>query len=81
MLFRSYTLAKTRIKLRQDRDNAQLEVERVKGSNEAAVIKADSDLTSRRDEYELAKERLENLDRQINRAGINAPTPDQPVTG
>ncbi|MCU0865429.1 MAG: hypothetical protein MUC36_16720 [Planctomycetes bacterium] len=40
----NYTLARERIKLTQDRDNAALELERVKGSNEAAVIKADSDL-------------------------------------
>lgn len=71
----NYELAKERIKLTQDRDNALLEVERVKGSNEAAVIKAESDLTSRGDEYELAKERLENWDRQINSAVIHAPTP------
>ncbi|MDO8349062.1 MAG: efflux RND transporter periplasmic adaptor subunit, partial [Planctomycetota bacterium] len=71
----NYTLAKERIKLTQDRDNALLEVERVKGSNEAAVIKADSDLQSREMEYTLAKERLENLDRQINSAVILAPTP------
>lgn len=71
----NYTLAKERIKLTQDRDNALLEVERVKGSNEAATIKADSDLTSRDLEFNLAKERLENLDRQIKSAVILAPTP------
>jgi multidrug resistance efflux pump len=71
----NYELAKERIKLTQDRDNALLEVERVKGSNEAAVIKADSDLTSREAEFNLAKERLENLDRQIKSAVILAPTP------
>ena len=71
----NYTLAKERIKLTQDRDNALLEVDRVKGSNEAAVIKADSDLTSRELEFNLAKERLENLDRQIKSAVILAPTP------
>ncbi len=71
----NYTLAKERIKLTQDRDNALLEVARVQGSNEAAVIKADSDLTSRELEFNLAKERLDNLDRQIKSAIILAPTP------
>jgi RND family efflux transporter MFP subunit len=71
----NYTLAKERIKLTQDRDNAQLEVERVKGSNEAAVIKADSDLDSREKEFNLAKERLENIERQVKSAIIYAPTP------
>lgn len=71
----NYTLAKERIKLTQDRDNALLEVERVKGSNEAAVIKADSDLDSREKEFNLAKERLENIERQVKSAVILAPTP------
>lgn len=71
----NYTLARERIKLTQDRDNASLELERVKGSNEAAVIKADSDLQSRVAEFDLAKERLDNLDRQIKSAVILAPTP------
>ncbi|MFO1032265.1 MAG: efflux RND transporter periplasmic adaptor subunit [Planctomycetota bacterium] len=71
----NYTLARERIKLTQDRDNASLELERVKGSNEAAVIKADSDLQSRVAEFQLAKERLDNLDRQIKSAVIVAPTP------
>lgn len=71
----NYTLAKERIQLTQDRDNAQLELERVRGSNEALVIKADSDLDSREKEYKLAKERLENIERQIKSAVILAPTP------
>lgn len=71
----NYTLARERIKLTQDRDNAGLELERVKGSNEAAEIKADSDLSSKVAEFQLAKERLDNLDRQIKSAVIVAPTP------
>ena len=71
----NYTLLRERYKLTQDRDNALLEVERVQGSNEAAVIKADSDLESREAEYKLAKERLDNFDRQIKSAVITAPTP------
>ncbi len=71
----NYTLAKERIQLTQDRDNASLEVDRVKGSNEALEIKADSDLDSKEKEFGLAKERLENLQRQIKSAVIHAPTP------
>lgn len=71
----NYTLAKDRIKLTQDRDNAALELERVKGANAAAEIKSTSDLESKRLEFELAKERLDVLDRQIKSAVVYAPTP------
>lgn len=71
----NYTLAKDRIKMTQDRDNATLELARVQGSNEAAKIKAETDLQSRDAEFKLAKERLENFDRQIKSAVILAPTP------
>ncbi|MBM3973297.1 MAG: HlyD family efflux transporter periplasmic adaptor subunit [Planctomycetes bacterium] len=71
----NYTLAKDRIKLTQDRDNAALELERVKGANGAAEIKSTSDLESKRLEFELAKERLDALDRQIKSAVVYAPTP------
>jgi multidrug resistance efflux pump len=71
----NYELAKQRIQLEQDRDNARLEVERVLGSNDAAVTKADSELISKQAEFDLAKERLENLDRQIRSGVVFAPTP------
>jgi multidrug resistance efflux pump len=71
----NYTLAKDRIKLTQDSDNAALELERVKGSNAAAEIKSTSDLESKRLEFDLAKERLDTLDRQIKSAVVYAPTP------
>ena len=71
----NYTLAKDRIKMTQDRDNAALELERVKGANAAAEIKSTSDLESKRLEFELAKERLDVLDRQIKSAVVYAPTP------
>lgn len=71
----NYTLAKERIQLTQDRDNARLELERVKGNNEALVIKADSELDSKEKEFDLAQERLQNIQRQIKSAVILAPTP------
>lgn len=71
----NYTLAKERIKLKQDVDNASLELARVIGSNEAARNKADSALKSAQAEYDLAAERLANLERQIKNAIVYAPTP------
>src|ERR1041385_3381125 len=54
----NYTLAKQRIKLRQDVDNAQLELERVLASNTAAEFKAKCDEDSKKEKSKLAKERL-----------------------
>lgn len=71
----NYTLAKERIKLKQDVDNASLELARVIGSNEAARNKADSALKSAQAEFDLAAERLANLERQIKNAIVYAPTP------
>ncbi len=71
----NYTLAQTQIKLRQDVDNAGLELARVIDSNAAAVRNADSDLLGKEAEYNLAKERLDNLERQIKNGIIKAPTP------
>lgn len=71
----NYTLAKERIKLKQDVDNANLELARVIGANEAARNKADSALKSAQAEYDLAAERLTNLERQIKNAIVYAPTP------
>ena len=71
----NYTLAKSRIKLRQDVDNARLELERVLASNSAALFKAKSDEDSKKLELDFAKERWETLDRQIKSAVIKAPTP------
>ena len=71
----NYTLAKQRIKLAQDVDNAQLELERVLASNTAAEFKAKCDEDSKKEKFKLAKERLDNLDRQIKTAVMTAPTP------
>lgn len=71
----SYELQKDRIKLIQDVANATLELQRVEASNDAERLRARTDLDSTVDEYELAKERLDNLDTQIRNAEIRAPTP------
>ncbi len=71
----SYELFKNKEKLAQDVDNARLELARVLASNEAEVTKADSSLKSAEAEYKLAKDRLDNLERQIKNAIVYAPTP------
>ena len=71
----SYELFKNKEKLAQDVDNARLELERVLATNEAEVTKADSGLKSAEAEYKLAKDRLDNLERQIKNATVYAPTP------
>ncbi len=71
----SYELFKNKEKLTQDVDNARLELERVLATNEAEVTKADSGLKSAEAEYKLAKDRLDNLERQIKNATVYAPTP------
>jgi len=71
----NYELQKQLIELEQARDNALLELERVLATNDASVTRADSDLTSRQAEYSLARERLQNLERQIESAVMRAPTP------
>lgn len=71
----NYELFKNKIKLLQDVANARLELERVDASNDAERLRASTDLDSKVAEYTLAKERLDNLDRQITNAEIRAPTP------
>jgi multidrug resistance efflux pump len=71
----SYELLKNRIKLIQDVENARLERDRVIASNEAERTKADSELRTRQDEYNLSKGRLDNLEKQIANAVVHAPTP------
>ncbi len=71
----NYELQKVLIQLQQEHDNALLELDRVLATNDASVTRADSDLTSRQAEYSLARERLQNLERQIESAVMRAPTP------
>lgn len=71
----NFELFKQKIKLMQDVDNARLELERVKASNDAEETRAQTDFESKSEEFKLASERLENLDRQINNAIVYAPTP------
>lgn len=71
----SYSLRKDEIRLRQDLQNARLEFQRVQANNKARRAREEAELRSRRAERDLAKERYENLVRQIENAVIYAPTP------
>ena len=71
----NYTLETDRIKLKQDYENARLELERVDASNEAERQKSVTDVDAKRKEWEVARDRLENLQRQIKNGIVYAPTP------
>ncbi len=71
----SYTLRKTKIDLLLKLDNAKLELEKVRASNAARRTREEAELASVQSEYDLAKERLDNLVRQIDSAVLEAPTP------
>lgn len=71
----NYTLQKDRIQLTQDFENAQLELERVEASNDAERKKSEIDIDAKGKEYTVAKERLDNLRKQIKGGVILAPTP------
>ncbi len=71
----NYTLQTERIKLEQDLENAKLEFERVEASNDAERKKSTFDVDAKQKEYKVAKERFDNLRRQIDSAVVYAPTP------
>ncbi len=71
----NYTLHTERIKATQDFENATLELDRVEASNDAERKKAAFDIDAKTKEFTLAKERLDNLKRQIDSAVMLAPTP------
>jgi HlyD family secretion protein len=71
----SYQLKSQRIDLALQVDNAQLELDKTLASAAARRARESAELISQQSEYDLAKERLENLDRQIANATLLAPTP------
>lgn len=71
----NYELQADRIKLTQDYENAQLELQRVEASNDAERKKSLVDIDAKKKEYEVAAERLTNFNKQINNAVCLAPTP------
>lgn len=71
----NYELQADRIKMAQDYDNAQLELQRVEASNDAERKKSLFDIEAKKKEYEVAAERLQNFNKQIDNAICYAPTP------
>lgn len=71
----NYTLKTQQIELQQAVNNARLELERVVASNVARRAREKADFASRQAEFNLAKERFENLVKQIDNALIYAPGP------
>ncbi len=71
----NYELQAERIKMAQDYENAQLELQRVEASNDAERKKSLFDIEAKKKEYEVAAERLQNFNKQIDNAVCYAPNP------
>ena len=76
-----YTLPENRITLLQEIDNAQLGLASVRAAGEARRVREAAELKSSESEFQLAKERLVNCDRQIANTVMNAPGPGLVVYG
>jgi HlyD family secretion protein len=71
----NYSLLQDRIRLTQDAENSRLEVERVHASNDAERKKSQFDIDAKEKEFNVALERLNNLNRQVQNSISYAPTP------
>jgi HlyD family secretion protein len=69
----NYTLKSSKIELKQNLANAELEVERVIASNNAERSNSAFDVEAKQKEWEVATERLQNLEKQIGNAVIFSP--------
>lgn len=69
----NYTLKSSKIELKQNLANAELEVERVIASNNAERSNSQFDVEAKQKEWEVATERLQNLEKQIGNAIILSP--------
>lgn len=69
----NYTLRSDKITLKQDLANAELEVERVLATNNAERSNGLFDVEAKQKEWEVATERLQNLEKQIGNAIIYSP--------
>ena len=69
----NYTLKSSKIELKQNLANAELEVERVLASNNAERSNSQFDCDAKQKEWEVATERLQNLVKQIGNAIILSP--------
>jgi len=69
----NYTLQRDKIELRQNLENAELEVARVTAKNDAERKNSQFDVDAKQKEFEIASERLATLNRQIANAVIHSP--------
>ncbi|MGK0203658.1 MAG: HlyD family secretion protein, partial [Planctomycetota bacterium] len=69
----NYTLKSSKIELNQNLANAELEVERVAASNNAERSNSTFDVGAKQKEWEVATERLQNLEKQIGNSIIYSP--------
>ena len=69
----NYTLQREKIELRQNLENAQIEVARVKAKNDAERKNSQFDTDAKQKEYEIASDRLATLNRQIENSVIFSP--------
>jgi multidrug resistance efflux pump len=70
-----FTHKKEEQKLSQDVRDAELELERVKAKIDAKIAQAEAEVRSAESEFRLAKDRWDNLVKQIENAVIKAPGP------
>ncbi|HZN40033.1 MAG TPA: efflux RND transporter periplasmic adaptor subunit [Planctomycetota bacterium] len=76
-----YTLPEKRITLLQEIDNSNLGLASVRATGEARRVREAAELKSSESEFQLAKGRLENYERQIANAEMRAPGPGLVVYG
>jgi RND family efflux transporter MFP subunit len=76
-----YTLPETRITLLQEIDNSKLGLASVRATGEARRVREAAELKSSESEFQLAKERLENYEKQLANAEMRAPGPGLVVYG
>ena len=70
-----FTHPKEMIRLEQGIREAETNLLSIEARGQARIAQAEADLEAKKKEYELAKERYENLEHQIENAVIRAPTP------
>ena len=70
-----FTLQESKIQLRQDVTNAELDKKSVEATNEATRVRQTAEQISKIAEFDLAKEREDTYRQQIANAVIFAPTP------
>lgn len=69
----NYTLQRDKIEMRQNLENAELEVARVTAKNDAERKNSQFDIDAKQKEFEIASDRLATLHRQIDNSVIYSP--------